>query len=467
MQLTGSLNVTGVSLADRAARNGVLGRSDVAVPVASVTATVGAGPVRMDDSGVGSGVGLWRNRDFMLLWTGGTLSAIGSSMSMFLFPILGYAVTGSTTQAALAGTCYLVGSVTIQLPAGALVDRWSRRRVMVISSGMGAILYTVLAITLVADVVTLPVILGVAALTGVVSVVFGPAETAAVRQVVPSHQLPTALSQNQARQFAASLVGPPLGGALYAIKAWVPFLTDALSYAIAALTTSAIRHPLGRPDRVETQPTTIRADIVEGLRFLLSRGVFRAIVASAVLINFAAVAMFLVLALKLFRAGVAPAAIGSIEAIAAVAGIGGAIAAPWLIRRVPTGRIVLLACVLIPLAVAPMALTNNVAVLGGLLAAAFVGLPSVNAAIDSYLIAVTPDRLQGRVDSGLGFATSVLQPAGPLVGGFLLAQIGGKAAMLATAGLMAAGVLVLAASTEVRRLPTPDRWDATDQAEIG
>ena len=427
---------------------------------------VGAGTVRMDDSAASTGVGLWRNRDFMLLWTGGTLSAIGSSMSMFLFPIVGYAVTGSAMQAALTGTCYMVGSVTIQLPAGALVDRWSRRRVMVISAGTGAILYTALAITLVADVVTLPVILGVAALTGVVSVVFGPAETAAVRQVVPTGQLPTALSQNQARQFAASLVGPPLGGALYAVKAWVPFLTDALTYAIAALTTSAIRHPLGRPDR-ETQHTTIRADIVEGLRFLLSRGVFRAIVASAVLINFAAVAMFLVLALKLFQAGVAPAAIGSIEAIAAVAGIGGAIVAPWLISRVPTGRIVLLACVVIPLAVAPMALTNNVAVLGGLLAAAFVGLPSVNAAIDSYLIAVTPDRLQGRVDSGLGFATSVLQPAGPLVGGFLLAQIGGKAAMLTTAGLMAAGVLVLAASTEVRRLPTPDRWDASDQAEVG
>ena len=91
----------------------------------------------------------------------------------------------------------------------------------------------------------------------------------------------------------------------------------------------------------------------------------------------------------------------------------------------------------------------------------------VNAAIDSYLIAVTTDRLQGRVDSGLGFTTSVLQPAGPLVGGLLLAQIGGKSAMLATAGLMAAGVLVLAASTEVRRLPTPDRWDTSDQTALG
>ncbi|MGH3497142.1 MAG: MFS transporter [Nocardioidaceae bacterium] len=401
---------------------------------------------------------LWRNRDFMVLWTGQTLSVIGSSMSIFLFPVVGYSVTGSTTQAALSGTSFLLGSATTRLPAGALADRWNRRFVMSGSAGAGAMLYAGMTIALLLDVLTLPMLLATAFLTGVVSAFFAPAEAAAVRKLVSSQQLPTALSQNQARQFTASLAGPPLGGALYAITAWIPFLVDTLSYLTAAAAALTIRHPLAPPADALSARLTLRADILEGLRYLLSRGVFRAIAASAALVNFAISSMFLVLTLKLLRAGVPTAAIGSIETVAAGAGILGALTAPWLIRNVPTGRIVLTSCVLIPAGTAPMAFSTNVVVLGALLAAAILGLPGLNAAIDSYLFSVTPDRLQGRVNAGLGFTTSALQPAGPLVGGLLMAWVGSTSAMLLTSAVITSGMLVLATCAEVRRLSTPDGW---------
>lgn len=405
---------------------------------------------------------LWRNRDYLTLWTGQTISAVGSSMSTFVFPIAGYALTGSTTQAALAGTSYLVGSVATRLPAGALVDRWNRRVVMAVSAGGGALLYGALMADILLGRLTLLHLLVVALLTGVAAAFLEPAESAAVREVVPTEQLPTALSQNEARQHAARLVGPPVGGLLYAAARWMPFLADAVSYLVAAAAVLTIRSPLAAPER-GPRHTRILGEVTEGLRFLMSRSFFRAVAASATLINFAITALFLVLTLKLLRAGVHPAAIGVIETVGAIAGIAGAVVAPFLVRRVPSGRIVALGCLLLPAGLAPMALTNNVAVISGLLAVAMVGVPAINSATFSYLLAVTPDRMQGRVSSGLMFSATAVQPAGPLVGGFLLGWLGGPYAMLITAALMGLGVLALATNRDVRRLPTPDRWDTASQ----
>ncbi len=74
---------------------------------------------------------------------------------------------------------------------------------------------------------------------------------------------------------------------------------------------------------------------------------------------------------------------------------------------------------------------------------------------------MTPDRLQGRVGSALGFTASAFQPLGPVVGGFLLALFGGQTAMLITAGIISISVVALLASAEVRHLPTPDKWDVS------
>ena len=71
-----------------------------------------------------------------------------------------------------------------------------------------------------------------------------------VRRVVAVEDLPTAYSQNQARQHVASLLGSPLGGVLYAVRAWAPFAVDAVSYAVSCLTLSRIRTDLRPQPRV-------------------------------------------------------------------------------------------------------------------------------------------------------------------------------------------------------------------------
>ncbi len=401
---------------------------------------------------------LWRNRDYQILWTGETVSQLGSAMSYFVFPIVGYSITGSTAAAALSLSAFTAGNVASKLPAGVLVDRWNRRAIMLASNVAGVVLYGGLALALTVGQLTLAHLVTVALLTGIAGSFYGPAETAALRRVVPAQQLPTAFSQNQARRHIASLVGPPLGGGLFSVARAIPFLVDAVTFAAAAVATTLIKTPLPAPERSITG-TRMRAEIAEGLRYLWSEGFLRAIVLFACLANFAGNALFLVVTLKLLRAGVHPAAIGSIDAIAAVAGIVGAILAPAMIKRVPTGLLSIAAGLAFAAMLAPMAFTNSVLVIGALLAVATFFLPAGNASVSSYFVATTPDHLQGRAQSALGFAASGLMPLGGVVGGALLGWLGGKAAMLVIAGLTALSVLPLLLSRDVRELPTPDKWD--------
>src|SRR5205814_10454753 len=129
-----------------------------------------------------------------------------------------------------------------------------RRTLMLCSSAVGAVLYGSLVAAGTLGSLTYLHLALVALATGVAQGVFQPAQMAAIRRVVSTEDLPTAFSQNQARQHVASLLRGPLGGVLYAVRAWAPFATDAISFGISCLTLSRIRtdlrpHPARAPRR--------------------------------------------------------------------------------------------------------------------------------------------------------------------------------------------------------------------------
>src|SRR5512146_485621 len=80
-------------------------------------------------------VSLWRNRDFLLLWGGQMVSDVGSSVSGFAYPLLMLAITRSPAQAGFLSAVRLLAYVLFVLPAGVLVDRLNRKRVMVVCDG--------------------------------------------------------------------------------------------------------------------------------------------------------------------------------------------------------------------------------------------------------------------------------------------------------------------------------------------
>lgn len=405
---------------------------------------------------------LARNHDFTVLWVGQTISEVGSRMSMFVFPLVAYALTGSALLAAAAEALYLLGLAGALVPAGVLADRADRRRIMRTASGAGVLLYASMAGAALAGALTLPHLLVVAVLTGIGAGLFMPAEISAVRAVVATEELPTALSQNQARMHVAALVSAPLGGVLLSIARWLPFATTALSFAFSWVMLGRLRTDLSAaPYDARRRPLH---ELTTGLRFVWSRPFFRVLMVWGALANLTVNALFFVAVLRMVESGFSAFQIGMVEAVAGVAGIIGAVLAPWIIDRVPTGRLtVAIAWSFAPLVV-PMALWNHPAVVAAALGLGLLLNPAGNAGIGAYRIAVTPPELVGRVQSTSQFASMSTMPLAPVLAGVLLTTLGGAAAVLLLGLLVVLVALIPTLSPAVRSVPRPAAWDRLEVA---
>ena len=406
---------------------------------------------------------LLRNHDFTVLWTSQTINELGSRMSMFVFPLLAYAITGSALWAAAAESAHLVGMVAVLLPAGVYADRTDRCRLMRVASATGLVLYCSLVVAQLVAGISIAHLLVVALLTGAGAGLFSPAETSAVRSVVPDEDLPAALSQNQARQHIASLVGGPVGGALFSLARWVPFAFDAFTYAVSWVLLGRIRTDLSAID-TGARPR-MRDSLSEGFRFVVRRPLFRVLMVWSALVNLLVNALFFVAILRLIQGGFAPVHIGLVETAAGLFGVLGAFAAPWLIDRFRTGALtVTIAWSFVPLAI-PMAFWNDPVVVAASLSVGLFLNPAGNAGIGAYRMALTPAELQGRVQSTSQFASMLTMPLSPLLGGGLLAGFGGAAAVGALAALTGLAALIPTFSRSVRAVPRPAVWQAELRAE--
>lgn len=404
---------------------------------------------------------LRRNHDFTVLWVGQTISELGSRISMFVFPLLAYAITGSALWAAAAEAAHLLGLVATLLPAGVLADRTDRRRLMRAASATGSLLYATLVAAALTSGISLPHLLVVAVLTGAGAGLFMPAEISAVRAVVPDEDLPAALSQNQARQHVAALVGGPLGGALFSVMRWLPFAVDAVSYALSWFLLGRIRTDLSRPAPDEATPKVgLRASLREGFGFILARPLFRVLMVFSASVNLLINAIIFVAILRLIQDGFAPVQIGLVETASGLFGLLGAIAAPRIIERFRTGSLtVATAWSWVPLAV-PMIFWNTPLVVAAAISAGIFLNPAGNAGIGAYRMALTPADLQGRVQSAIQFVAMSAMPLAPLLAGGLLAWLGGPAAVAVLGVLTALAALIPTLSRSVRAVPRPAVWQA-------
>lgn len=408
---------------------------------------------------------LARNRDFTALWVGATVSELGSRVTTFAMPLVAYAMTGSALWAAAAEAVFLLGMVAMLLPAGVLADRRHRLRIMRLSLGAGALLYASLVVAGVAGALTLPHLLAVALLTGITTGLFAPAEYAAIRTVVATEELPTALSQQQARQHVAALVGGPLGGALFGLARWAPFAADALTYVLGWLLLGRVRADLSPTPALASERTRPLADLGEGLRFLWARPFLRVVLLWSPAANLAINALFFTALLRLVEAGFPAWQIGLVETAIGACGILGALAAPWMIDRFRTGRLtVVIAWSFVPLSV-PLALWNDP---WAMALAASVGLflnPAGNAGVGSYRLATTPPELVGRMQSTMQFASMLTMPLAPALAGGLLAVLDGRDAVLALTALTAVVALIPTLSRSVRSVPRPADWPRLPEPE--
>lgn len=178
----------------------------------------------------------------MLLWSGQVVSTLGSSAAWIIYPLLILALTESPAAAGIAGALGHLPYLLFSLPAGALIDRWDRKRVMILCDLGRAITVLSVPLALWLDVLTVGQLYVAAFVEGSLFVFFNIAEVAALPRVVPTHQLPQAAAQNEAAFSAAHIAGPFLGTALYqGLGRAAPFLADAISYLVSCATLLLIR----------------------------------------------------------------------------------------------------------------------------------------------------------------------------------------------------------------------------------
>lgn len=177
----------------------------------------------------------------MVLWSGQIVSNLGDGVGNIATPLLILALTGSPVQAGAVFALQQVMFVILSLPAGALVDRWDRKRVMIVcDAGRGLATASVL-LALWTGHLTMAQLYLFAVLLGIFSTLFNFAEVACLPNVVGKGQIPAATSQNQAANAATGLIAPPLGGFLFGIDRAVPFLVDAISNAASVASLRFIR----------------------------------------------------------------------------------------------------------------------------------------------------------------------------------------------------------------------------------
>ncbi len=282
---------------------------------------------------------LWRNRDYMFLWGGQLVSTLGTGVSSIAFPLLVLALTRSAAQAGLLGAFESLPYLIFSLPAGALVDRWDRKRVMVICDTGRALSLISIPLAALLGRLTVPQLYVVTLIDGTLYVFFNLAEVACLPRVVPKAQLPQASAQNEGGSIAAGLIGPPLGTFLFGVVGrTVPFLVDAVSYGASVVTLLNIKTEF----QEERAPTTrrLRAEIAEGLAWLWWQPLIRFMAVLTGGINLVNAASTLLVIIIARDHHVPDALIGVIISIGSLGGIVGALLAPRIQRRFGFGAVI-------------------------------------------------------------------------------------------------------------------------------
>lgn len=379
---------------------------------------------------------LSRNRNYRLLWASQAFSEFGGHAAAIAFPLMVLAITDSPATVGVVLGTGAAASLLIGLPAGALVDRWNRKNIMLGCETTGVIASLSLAVALWYGEASVSLLVVVAIVFGVAGGMSGPAEQACLPNLVPEEQLPTAVSMNAARTNLAALAGTALGGFLLAIGRFVPFAMDALIGIMAWLGMLFLRVPSRALPPEKLTVSRLGNEMASGLRWMWCHRPIRIIGLFAVGLNLFFAAYLIIIIVTLRGRGVPSGEIGIMMTMMGLGGTLGALVAPYLYRRLSPYLAVIGVFWTITL-LSPFAIfIHNGYLMGALFAPMAFLAPTANTTIGTYQLLLTPDELRGRMSSVMGVLIGFAAVVGPAAGGFLIGAISdNKAVLLCVAGI--------------------------------
>jgi hypothetical protein len=389
------------------------------------------------------------NSAFLVVWSGQTLSVMGSQVSGLALPLLVLALTGSPAQAGIASAVRLVPYAALSLPAGALIDRWDRRLTMVAADVVRGLALAAVPVAYLAGQLSLWLLYGAVLIEGIAFVFFTIAQIASLTRLVSSEELAPANAMMETSGSVATLVGPGLGGwiiglARSAAAGGVLGLgVDAITYLVSACSLLLVRTSL-KAEQAGRSVRSLPAQIVEGLGFLFRHPQLRVLALLGLDLGLLVIPTDLA-AIVLARQGLrlGPATIGLIFSAGGLGALLGSAAGPWFRRRWRLGRVTCGTLAVQAAASTAMAVTGSAWVLAAGMLAQTMMLPIYNISQASYRLQLIPDELQGRVNSVYRLLPLGSQPLGLAAAGLLMGVAGPRLVLgLIAGGFAAAAVLV-------------------------
>jgi MFS family permease len=405
-------------------------------------------------------------RDYQLLWLGQSMSALGNAVTTFAIPLIVVELTHSAVSLALVTVVQYVPWLLFGLFAGAWVDRTDRKRAMIGTDVARAI--TIASVPALALSGHLPVawLYVVAFVSAALETVFEAGQFTAVPSLVESDDLVAANGRLQAGGSAASVAGPVVAGLLLIRFSVVHLLVvDALTFLCSVVTLLLIRRSFeAEPSDEPVERTSLLADVMEGLRYVLTHPVLRAISIMMLIVNFFAAtitAQIVLLARQNLHAG--DSGVSYLFAAGSIGTVLLTLSAARLRRRFSFGVVALGALVCEGAAAFGIALTHSywaALPLWGLFSGSAI---LFNVTTFSFRQAIVPSRLLGRVITVAGVMAWSIIPLGAVAGGLAIERTD-LTLVYAAAGLAIVVVALAFGATPIARAERylPSRSAVTD-----
>lgn len=390
------------------------------------------------------------NSVFWRLWSAAGLSSLADGVLKVALPMVAVGYTREPALIAGLAFAFSLPWLLFALPAGALVDRLDRRRAMLAANLVrGGLLAGITVLTVVGG-GSIWALYVAAVGVGCAETIYDTAAQSIVPQVVGREQLARANGRMfAAEQTANEFAGPPLAGVLAAAGVVAALVTPVALWAVAVAALLLVRGSYRIP---REKPTTLRADIAEGLRFLVRHKVLRTFSVMVGTFNFATGATFAVLVLYAVgpgsAMGLSAPAFGLLMATSAAGGLTGSLVAEAVERRLGRVRALWVSWPVGGIGVAALAVTANPYVAGAAFFVSGAAILVSNVVMVSLRQQLTPDRLLGRLNSSHRLVAWGTKSLGALAGGVIAEVFGLRAVFVVMAVLAFAVVAGLRVVTE-------------------
>ncbi|OON82839.1 MFS transporter [Streptomyces tsukubensis] len=429
-------------------------------------------------------------RDVRLFWWANASDALGSQTSGIVLPLLLLSLGYSPAAVGLIAGASTAAGLLLGPLAAVPADRGARKPVMFWSATVSCLAMALVTVTVVQGDPPLSLLLGAVLLERLATTCYEGAARGTVALISPPAGYPRVVAGLEAGDRTALVIGPALGGLLYQAARALPFLADALSYAVTAICVRLMRSPLRAPEETEEAPAgsvgtaaedgssggrkadggetdgrtadrrtadgrsarpvethraglghravAVLAECGAGLTRVRSEPLLWMVLVWTTVVGGVLAALYYGAIFTLQRGGHGGGAMGLVLAVSGGAGLLGALMAPRVAARVGAARAVTtVTWLLVPLTAA-LAFVSSPWAYGALFGAFCLIMPPATVLFQSHAIRVTPPALQARTGAVLATATGATTALAPALTGLATSEAGPAAPVYGSAALLMA-----------------------------